>query len=119
MTQVAVAILVTDENKAAVSAAIESLTPQYGAWGFGRKCCQIDPEATWQTPATHWYGNDAGVETITVNVWQDAVDAADATPEHPLHNLKIFTVQNATNAHAWAVTNLGSEGLQFVPFEPL
>lgn len=112
MTTIAVAMLVEHSKKDAVTAAISTLTPSYGL-GFSRKCCAIDPAATYHTPTTHWYMNDAAIDAGLVQAWQDAV--ASSQTGDPLYGLKIWTAQNSQNAVAWATANLESEGLQFVP----
>lgn len=115
MTIIAAALIVTAARKTAAQAAIADLTPDYTV-GFSRQCCAIGPGVTWETPATHWYANGSAVDSAYVQAWQDAVDAAG--PSDPLNGLIIFTAQNAANAYAWALTNLESQGLQFVPDEP-
>lgn len=132
MTNIAVAIIVSDTKRADVIEAVSHLTPSY-AMGFIRKCCAIDPGATWQTPPTHWYSNDAGMDSALSSVWQDAADGtlpygyalpngATMTEQEILDamaGLILFTAINSNDAIAWAMTNLTSEGLQFVPDPPL
>ena len=115
MTILAAALIVADAKKAGAIAAIADLTPEYTV-GFQRACCAPGPGVTWETPATHWYSHGAQVDTIYVQAWQDAVEAAE--PSDPLYGLIIFTAQNADNAYVWALSNLESQGLQFVPDEP-
>lgn len=115
MTTLAVALIVTDAKKIAVQDAIAVLTPEYTI-GFGRPCCALsEPSPTWETPPTHWYANASAVDTIFAAAWQDAVD--EAAPSDAMHGLILFTALNATNPPAWAVTNLESQGLRFVPDE--
>jgi hypothetical protein len=115
MTTLAVALIVTDAQKAAVEAAIAVLTPDYTI-GFARPCCALsEPDPTWETPPTYWYANASAVDANVAAAWQEAV--AQAGPLDPLSGLILFTAQNAENASGWAVTNLASQGLRFVPDE--
>lgn len=116
MTTLNVALIVTDARKAAVEAAIATLTPEYTVV-FSRPCCALsEPSPTWQTPATHWYANASAVAMEYAEAWQHAVGTAG--PVDALHGLILFTAQNAENAYGWALTNLGSQELRFVPDEP-
>jgi len=115
MPTLAAALIVSDAKKAAAVAAITALTPDYTV-GFSRACCAPGPDVTWETPASHWYSHGAQADTVFIEAWQDAV--AEAEPSDPLYGMIIFTAQNASNAVAWAQTNLESQGLQFVPDEP-
>lgn len=115
MAEITVALLVTDAKRQAVIDALEAITPIY-TMGFIRPCCAIGPGLTWQTPPTHWYANMTAVETSIVQDWQDATAAA-TVPEDALHGFIIFTAQNAVNAPVWAVSNLESQNLRFVPDE--
>lgn len=114
MTTLAVALLVTDAKKAGAITAIGDLTPNYTV-GFSRACCAIGPGVTFETPPTHWYSHGAVVDTIYSQAWQEAV--SEAEPSDPLYGLILFTAQNASDAVAWAQTNLESQGLRFVPDE--
>lgn len=115
MTQLTVALIVTDARKSAVEAAIAALTPDYTV-GFLRPCCALtEPAPTWETPPTHWYANATAVDAAIVSDWQDAVDAAGLGDA--LNGLVLFTAQNAVDAVGWAQSNLASEGLRFAPDE--
>lgn len=114
MTQLAVAMIVTDAKRVAASAALSAIAG--GGIGFLRACCAAsEPSPTWETPATHWYNNFTALDQALVVAWQDAV--AEAGAEDDLFGLIIFTSINAQNAVAWAATNLASQGLMFVPDE--
>lgn len=113
MSDLTVAMLVTDAKRASVISAINALTPAYTI-GFIRQCCAADTvDPTWQTPATHWYNNSTAVDLGIVEAWQQAV--ANAEPPDPLYGLIIFTAQNAADAVGWAMSNLASQNLMFVP----
>lgn len=103
---ITVALLVTDAQKDSVTATVNDLTPEYTI-GFIRKVAPIDPVPTPSTPATHWYTNGQSVPDAVVSAWQAAI------PD--LEGLIMFTATNADNALGWAVSNLESQGLMFVP----
>lgn len=121
MTQIAIAMLASNEHKANIEAAIALVTPQYPI-GLGRKCCADEPGVTPETPASHWYGNDPLVDAEMAMVWQDAINGTlppdvELTPEQQeaLSTAILFTVTNHDDFTAWAADNLGSKNLRFVP----
>lgn len=105
-----VAILVTDAAKEAVTSTVNDLTPEYTI-GFIRKVAAINPAMTWEEPATHWYTNASSVPEAVVTAWQEAAPS--------LTGVVMFVAINADNPLEWAFSNLASQGLQFVPDEPL
>lgn len=105
-----VAILVTDAVKNAGALAVNDLTPEYTI-GFIRPVAALGPGTTWETPATHWYTNASSVPDDVVSAWQEAVPS--------LTGIVMFVAINADNPLEWAYSNLASQGLQFVPDEPL
>lgn len=100
------AMLVTDAEKANVEAAIAALPVNY-AIQFSRKVCPKEPIPTWETPHTHWYMNDQSVP--------DEVFAAWAAAAPGLPGLKYYAATNVTDPLAWAESNMGFEGLMFLP----
>jgi hypothetical protein len=105
-----VAMLVTDAEKAAVTAAIADATPDDQV-SFLRKVVPADPAPTWQTPQTHWYMSASGIADDVLLVW--------AALAPTLEGLIMFTAVNAENPSAWAVSNMASQGLMFQPDEPV
>lgn len=105
-----VALLATAAQKDAITGGINALTPDYTV-GFARKVAAINPAMLWSQPATHWYANASGVPDEVLMAWQDY--AASAV------GLVLFVAINADNPLGWAVTNLTSQGLQFVPAQEL
>jgi hypothetical protein len=103
-------MLVSDGQKGAVTSDINSLTPEYTV-GFARGCAAIDPSMTWDEVPTHWYSNASSVPDETLAAWQAY---AAETPA-----LIMFVAFNADNPFEWAISNLGSQGLQFIPDEPI
>lgn len=103
-----VAMLVPDADKANVISDIAALTPDWSI-SFIRPCCAVDPVPTWETPPTHWYNSSQVVPDDIVEAWTGYFTARPA--------LKMFTALNAENAYGWAVSNLASQGLRFVPDE--
>lgn len=104
-----VAMLVTDAQKTATETVINDLTPEYTI-GFLRKVCALDPVPTWQTPHTHWYMNASAVPNDVLAKWQEAAPDLDG--------VIMFTATNADNPLEWAYSNMGSQGLMFVPDNP-
>jgi hypothetical protein len=100
--------------------------------------CAIDPEATWETPPTHWYMQDMSATDNLVASWQEYSNgtlpeivgtwgegiiseqdalAAVATPGSML----VFTAtgfESTTDRDAWRDNSYGSQGLQRVPDRP-
>lgn len=105
-----VAILVTDAQRDAVTLAVNDLTPEYTI-GFIRKVAAINASITWEEPATHWYTNASSVPDDVVSAWQEAAPS--------LTGVVMFVAINADNPLEWGYSNLASQGLQFVPDEPL
>lgn len=101
-----VAMLVTDAQKSAVEAAVNSLTPEYTI-GFFRKVAPTTPAPTWQTMHTHWYMNASAVPDEVLASWQAAAPG--------LLGVIMFTATNAENPLDWALSNMLSQGLMFVP----
>lgn len=101
-----VAMLVTDAQKSATETALNTLTPEYTI-SFARKVAPIDPAPTWQTAPTHWYMNASAVPDDALAAWSAAAPTLDG--------VVMFTAINAENELGWAYSNLGSQGLMFVP----
>lgn len=100
-----IAMLVTDSARARVTDDINGLS-DFSVL-FGRACAAIDPAMTWAEPATHWYLNASAVPDDVRDAWQAYAAGEPA--------LILFTAINADNPYEWAVSNLASQGLQFVP----
>lgn len=104
-----VAILVIDAEKTAVIAAVNALTPEYTI-GFSRKVA-VAGALTWETAPSHWYTNASAVPDDVLRAWQEAAPNLDG--------VVMFTAINAANPLEWAHSNLGSQGLAFVPDPPV
>ena len=126
MTNIVMALLVTDAKKAAVEAAIAALQMNYTI-GFARGCTDIaNATATWQTPPSHWYMHDGAVDTSIVNTINLAVDGNlpdGFTPPSgtsvveiltALSGLGVYTAQNIDDATVWANKNLEAQGLKLL-----
>jgi hypothetical protein len=107
MTQT-VAMLVTAETKTQVENDINALTPEYTI-GFLRKVAATDPNMLPDQTPTYWYLNGQSVPDDTAGKWAAYAETAPG--------LMMFSAVNAVNPLGWAITNLASQGLQFVPDE--
>lgn len=104
----------------------------------GLALCAIDPNATWETPPTHYAGHDQHAQSSEQEMWQGMAQAADL-PELPygrlwgedgiissldaqnalaFGNLKIVTAAGEDDPAAWFEGTLLGWGLQRVPSEP-
>lgn len=104
---------------------------------LGRPLCAIDPEATWETPATHYLANDMSALDSEAPVWQGMAQEADLPPINgtwgedgvisaqdaqaalAFGNVKVFTAAGEDTPMQWLNGVLLGCGLQFVPDEPL
>lgn len=125
-------VICTPEAKDGVNAALEALGR--GPNNISRKLCAIDPEATWETPATHYMMQDMGAQETDVLLWAgmkagvlpDTVawgeegiiseqDAIDACATMNLYS----AAQDFKLPWEWCADVLGSVGLMFVPDAPI
>lgn len=107
---ITVAMLVTDAQKSAVETLINEREDTNYLIGFIRKVCPLDPAPTWETPHTHWYMNDERMTPEDLEIIQSML---------PIEGLTVFIAHDAENSLAWAHSNMASQGLQFLPDEPI
>lgn len=105
---------------------------------FARALCAADPEATWETPATHWLMSDAGAsdgEVDTCNqmtagnlpplpegtVWGEdgVISAAAAMAATDGAVFRVFSCAGEVEPLDHMAAVLATLGLQFVPDPPL
>ncbi len=130
-------IICTDAAKAGINAVLEA--QGLGPDNISVPLCAIDPEATWETPPTHWYMQDMSATDTLAASWQayssgtlpeiavtwgedgiiseqDALNAV-ATPG----SMIVFTAtgfESAADRDAWRDNSYTSQGLQRVPDAP-
>ncbi|TCR92587.1 hypothetical protein [Rhizobium sp. BK376] len=101
-----IAMLVTDEQRYKVTSDIDRISPDFPIV-FSRKVAPIDPNMTTDTAATHWYLN---ADWVAIEIMCSWIEYAEGNTD-----LIVFTATNEDNSAGWAVSNLASQGLQFVP----
>jgi len=118
--------------KDGINAVLEALGR--GPNNISRKLCAVDPEATYETPATHYMMQDMGATDADVLLWADmkagnlpdsvawgeegiisAVDAIAACAQMNLYS----AAQDFKLPWEWCSDVLASVGLMFVPDEPI
>lgn len=110
-----------------------------GPNNISRKMCAVDPNATHETPATHYMMQDMSAQDSDVIVWQamcegdlpiingtwgedGIIEAAAAQAAAGNNNMQIYSAaglvggQDATD---WRDSIFAGRGLQFVPDEPI
>jgi len=109
-----------------------------GPNNLARKCCAIDPEATHETPATHFMFQDMGATDTDIAAWQALASGAmpagvdwgvggipieaDAVAACTGGNLLVFSAAGLVttqDALDWRDGTFAGVGLQYVPDEPL
>ena len=113
-----------------------------GQGAFSRKCCPIDPEATWETPATHYMMQDESATVEDEVIWralvsnqdlpelppgvvwgeEEVITAAAAMAAATEANVDIFShIGSFTSerSRVWRNKCFETMDLQFVPDEPL
>jgi hypothetical protein len=124
------------------AAAVPDFQRICNAMGLGtayltRKLCAIDPEATHETPATHWFAQDMSAQDVEAPVWQGmaqeadlppiagiwgedgVISALDAQTALSFGNVRVYTAAGENDPTAWRDGILAGAGLQFVPDEPI
>jgi hypothetical protein len=115
----------------------------WGAWGRGensfvRKLCDIDPQATHETPPTHWLLADSSTTDSDVAILQgfasgdlppiqpglawgqgDVIAAQDALIAINAENLQVYSASGDVVPLDHVNAILASRNLQFVPDEPI
>ena len=118
--------------KNGINAVLEALGR--GPNNISRKLCAIDPEATHETPATHYMMQDMGAQDTDVLLWA-GMKAGNLPDTVAWGEEGIISEQDAIAACAgmnlysaaqdfklpweWCADVLASVGLQFVPDEPI
>jgi hypothetical protein len=111
-----------------------------GPGSLSRKMCAIDPNATWETPATHYMMQDMSATDTLVASWQAAcngdlpdigtnvwgqngiISSIDAQTACGNGNMQVYSAaglvsgEDATN---WRDGTFAGIGLQFVPDMPI
>lgn len=115
----------------AVASAITNLNRIGAAMGAGsvyfsgRKLCAIDPNATYQTPATHWLSQDMSALDSDAPVFQGMAQNADLPPitgvwgEDGVISSQAYTAAGEDTPTQWRDGILTGLGLQLVPDEPM
>jgi len=126
-------ILVCDVTaRDGINAVLEALGR--GPNNISRKLCAVDPEATYETPATHYMMQDMGATDADVLLWAD-MKAGNLPDSVAWGEEGIISEQDAISACAqmnlysaaqdfklpweWCSDVLASVGLMFVPDEPI
>lgn len=106
---------------------------------FGRKVCAIDPEATWEEPATHYLSSDTSATDSDIARWQalcsgdlpeiegqwgvnGVISSLDAQNACTGGNLLVASLAGAQTSQQWLdfiQGVLSGQGLQYVPDEPI
>lgn len=109
---------------------------------FSIALCEIDPEATWETPATHYGMQDMGAQKSDVDSWlamasdndlpslpagvvwgeNGVISAQDAQAAISPGNLLVFPAGGLANdqeRNAWRDGVYLGLDLQLVPYEPI
>ena len=118
--------------KDGINAVLEALGR--GPGNISRKLCAVDPEATYETPATHymmqdmsatdadvllWTGMKAGILPDTVEWGEEGIiSEQDAIAACAAMNL-YCAVQDFELPRDWCKRELNGLGLMFVPDEPI
>lgn len=110
-----------------------------GPNNLSRKLCSIDPEATYETPATHYLMQDMGATDSDVAIWQGLcennlppiegtwgedgiIEAGDAQAACGGGNMQVYSAAGIVTPQQrdeWRDGVLLGAGLQFVPDEPI
>jgi hypothetical protein len=131
-----VVCIVTNAQKTNLNLVFEAMG--MGPETFTRKCCAIDPNATDQTPPTHWLmsyvaATDSDVaiyQTMTAGnlpplpqgvVWgvNGIISAADAMAASDGSVFHVYSAAGQIEPVDHCAAVLQSEGLQYVPDPPL
>lgn len=128
--------IVTDAQKTNLNLVFAAMGE--GPETFTRKCCAIDPNATHETPPTHWLTSAAAATDSDVAmlqamtegnlpalpegvVWGEdgVISAADAMAASDGSVFHVYSAAGDIEPADHAAAVLASEGLQFVPSMPL
>ena len=128
--------IVTDAQRVNLNRVFEARG--HGATTFARKLCAVDPQATFETPATHWIMSDAGGSQDELNiltamtqgdlppvpegvVWGEGgvISAADAMTASAGSVFQVYSAAGDVEPTAHAAAVLASRSLQFVPDPPI
>lgn len=110
-----------------------------GPNNISRKMCAIDPEATWETPATHFMMQDMSAQDTNVAIWQGlcegdlppisgvwgedgVISAGAAQAACGGGNMQVYSaagLETSQQATDWRDGVFLGVGLQFVPDEPI
>lgn len=110
-----------------------------GPGNLSRKMCAIDPNATWETPATHYMMQDMSATDTLVAEWQalcngdlpaipgqwgqdGVISSLDAQTACSNGNMQVYSAAGLVSLEdstAWRDGTFLGVGLQFVPDPPL